>query len=79
MEAGNFDNVLDLARMAYIKRTPGAEALKMGLLPPGVELAPDVQFYVLHLGDGTVIGITDDWNSAYGAMVQNDLTPVSLH
>lgn len=79
METGNFDDVLDLARMAYIKLTPGAEALKMGLLPPGMELSPDVQFYVLHLSDGTVIGITDDWNSAYGAMVQNDLTPVSLH
>jgi hypothetical protein len=79
METGNFDGVYDLAKIAYIKRTPGAEALKMGLLPDGMELPPDVQLYVLHLGDGTVIGITDDWNSAYGAMVQNDLTPVSLH
>ncbi|MGB8601489.1 MAG: DUF1150 family protein [Rhizomicrobium sp.] len=76
---GGFDSALDLAKVAYIKRTPSAEAHRLGLLPPGMVLPPDAQLYVLHLGDGTVIGITDDWNSAYGTMVQNDLTPVSLH
>lgn len=67
------------ARVAYIKPTLCAEATRMGLIPPGINMPPDVQLYVLHLGDGSIIGVTDDWDSAYSAAVQNDLTPLSLH
>ncbi len=67
------------AQVAYIKPTLCAEASRMGLIPPGINMPPDVQLFVLHLGDGSVIGVTDDWNSAYSAAVQNDLTPLSLH
>jgi hypothetical protein len=68
----------DPTRFAYIKLTPSAEVHRMGLVPPGIELPPDAKMYVLHLGDGTIIGLTGDKDSAYGAMVQNELIPVSL-
>lgn len=79
MEFASPRNSFDPARVAYIKPTPWLEASRQGLIPPGINLPSDVKLYVLHLGDGTVIGVTDDWNSAYSAAVQNDLTPVSLH
>jgi hypothetical protein len=69
----------DPARLAYIKPTRSADAHRLGLIPPGIELPPEAMLYVLHLGDGSIIGFTGDRDSAYGAMVQNDLTPVSLH
>jgi hypothetical protein len=38
-----------------------------------------VKLYVLHAVDGSVLGYTDAYDSAYGAAVQNELTPVSVH
>jgi hypothetical protein len=38
-----------------------------------------MKLYVLHAEDGSVLGFTDGYASAYGAAVQNQLTPVSLH
>jgi hypothetical protein len=73
------DSEFDPVRVAYIKPVNGAEAHKLGLIPPGIELPPDATIYVLHLGDGSIIGLTEDRESAYGAMVQNDLIPVTLH
>jgi len=66
-------------RIAYIKPTGSAEAHRLGLIPPGIELPPDHMIYVLHAGDGSVIGVTDDYDAAWGAAVQNEFTPVSLH
>jgi len=66
-------------RIAYIKPTGSDEAHRLGLIPPGIELPPGVKLYVLHAVDGSVLGYTDAYNSAYGAAVQNELTPVSLH
>lgn len=77
--AENFDVSFDPTSVAYIKPTPSAEVHRLGLIPPGIELPPDAKLYVLHLGDGSVIGLTGDKDSAYGAMVQNELTPVALH
>lgn len=69
----------DPSTIAYIKPTKTADAHRMGLIPPGLVLPPDALLYVVHLGDGTVVGFTGDRDSAYGAMVQNNLTPVALH
>jgi len=69
----------DAGRIAYIKPTGSAEAHRLGLIPPGIELPPGSKIYVLHAADGSVLGFTDAWESAYGAAVQNELTPVSLH
>jgi hypothetical protein len=66
-------------RIAYIKPTDAEEAHRLGIIPPGIELPPGVKLYVLHAVDGSVLGYTDAYASAYGAAVQNDLTPVSLH
>ena len=66
-------------RLAYIKPTGAEEAHRLGIIPPGIELPPGVKLYVLHAVDGSVLGYTDAYASAYGAAVQNDLTPVSLH
>ncbi|HEY1614155.1 MAG TPA: DUF1150 family protein [Rhizomicrobium sp.] len=65
--------------LAYIKPTRVDEARRMGILPPGITLPADVKLYVLHAGDGRVLGFTDAWESAYGAAVQNQLTPLSVH
>jgi len=70
---------VDGGRIAYIKPTGSAEAHRLGLLPPGIELPHGVKIYVLHGSDGSVLGFTDTHASAYGAAVQNELTPVSLH
>ncbi|HEY6577739.1 MAG TPA: DUF1150 family protein [Rhizomicrobium sp.] len=66
-------------RIAYIKPTPVGEARKMGILPPGIRIPDDVKLYVLHGSDGRVLGFTDAWETAYGAAVQNELTPLSVH
>ncbi|HEY3778506.1 MAG TPA: DUF1150 family protein [Rhizomicrobium sp.] len=67
------------ARIAYIKPTPAREARKMGILPPGIRIPDNVKLYVLHASDGRVLGFTDAWETAYGAAVENELTPLSVH
>ena len=67
------------ARIAYIKPTGSEEAHRLGIIPPGIELPPGMKLYVLHAVDGSVLGYTDAYASAYGAALQNDLTPVSVH
>jgi hypothetical protein len=69
----------DPARIAYIKPTNSADARKLGIVPPGIQLPEGAMLYVLHATDGTVLGYTDSWDTAYGAAVQNELTPVSVH
>lgn len=66
-------------RIAYIKPTDTEEARRLGIVPPGIQLPQGVKLYVLHALDGSVLGYTDSWDSAYGAAVQNELTPVSVH
>lgn len=66
-------------RLAYIKPTGSDEAHRLGLIPANIELPEGVKLYVLHAEDGSVLGFTDGYASAYGAAVQNELTPVSLH
>jgi len=70
---------LEKARIAYIKPTDSEEAHRLGLLPNNVELPAGTKLYVLHAFDGQVLGYTDAYATAYGAAVQNELTPVSVH
>jgi hypothetical protein len=67
------------ARLTYIKPTGDEEAHRLGLIPAGISLPPGVKLYVLHAVDGSVLGYTDAYASAYGAALQNELTPVSVH
>jgi hypothetical protein len=69
----------DPARLAYIKPTGAEEARKLGILPAGIQVPDGVKLYVLHGSDGRVLGFTDAWASAYGAALQNELTPLSVH
>ena len=66
-------------RIAYIKPTGSDEAHRLGLLPANIDLPDGMKLYVLHAEDGSVLGFTDGYASAYGAAVQNQFTPVSLH
>ncbi len=66
-------------RIAYIKATGSDEAHRLGLIPANVELPQGMKLYVVHAEDGSVLGYTDAYASAYGAAVQNELTPVSVH
>ena len=66
-------------RITYIKPTDSEEAHRLGLIPANIDLPDGVKLYVLHAEDGSVLGFTDGYASAYGAAVQNELTPVSLH
>ena len=70
---------LEKARIAYIKPTDSEEAHRLGLIPMNVELPVGTKLYVLHAFDGQVLGYTDAYATAYGAAVQNELTPVSVH
>lgn len=73
------DDADNPARIAYIKPTNTDEARRLGIVPPGIQLPEGVKLYVLHAIDGRVLGYTDSWDTAYGAAVQNELTPVSVH
>jgi hypothetical protein len=74
-----FEQKLDETRIAYIKPTGSDEAHRLGLIPANIDLPEGTKLYVLHAADGSVLGFTDAWASAYGAAVQNELTPVSVH
>jgi hypothetical protein len=66
-------------RIAYIKPMGAEEAHRLGLIPTHIDLPQCMKLYVLHAEDGSVLGFTDAYASAYGAAVENELTPVSLH
>lgn len=72
-------SLLDPARIAYIKPTGEDEAHRLGIIPAGIKLPQGAKLYVLHAVDGRVLGYTETWNTAYGAAVLNELTPVSVH
>ena len=68
------------ARLAYIKPIALDEARAMGLvIPSEIKLPANVKLYALHAADGTTLGITDNWASAYSAAVQNNFVPLSVH
>ena len=67
-------------RLAYIKAIDLDEAKAMGLvIPSEIKLPANVKLYALHAADGTTLGITDNWASAYSAAVQNNFVPLSVH
>ncbi|HJT44376.1 MAG TPA: DUF1150 family protein [Rhizomicrobium sp.] len=80
-ESDDFDDrqFVVTSRLTYIKPTGSDEAHRLGLLPANIDLPDGMKLYVLHAEDGSVLGFTDGYASAYGAALQNRLTPVSLH
>jgi hypothetical protein len=79
IESEDLDERIAAGRIAYIKPTGSDEAHRLGLIPANIDLPDGMKLYVLHAEDGSVLGFTDGYASAYGAAVQNELTPVSLH
>jgi hypothetical protein len=75
VEAPTYEGV----RLAYIKRIGLSEARALGIIPSDIKLPDGVKLYAIHAADGTPIAIMDNWASAYGAAVQNDFVPVSVH
>ena len=72
--------VFEGARLAYIKAIGLDEAKAMGLVVPSeIRLPNTVKLFALHAADGTTLGITDNWASAYSAAVQNNFVPLSVH
>jgi len=67
------------SRLAYIKPIGANEARALGILPSDIVLPQGVKLYAIHTADGTPIAIMDNWDAAYGAAVQNNYTPVSVH
>ena len=73
------DARLNAGRIAYIKPTGSDEAHRLGIIPPNINLPDGMKLYVLHAVDGSILGYTDAYDSAYGAALQNELTPMSVH
>jgi len=72
--------VFEGTRLAYIKTIDLEEARALGvIIPSEIRLPQGVKLYALHAADGTTLGITDTWASAYSAAVQNNFVPLSVH
>lgn len=78
-----FDNVeaieFEGSQLAYIKPIGADEARALGMIPSDIKLPDGVKLYAIHNADGAPLAIMDTWASAYGAAVQNNLTPLSVH
>lgn len=66
-------------RLAYIKRIDARAARALGILPSDIKLPDGLKLFAIYAADGTPIAIMDNWESAYGAAVQNDFVPMSVH
>jgi hypothetical protein len=72
--------VFEGTRLAYLKTIDLDEARALGVvIPSEIRLPQGVKLYALHAADGTTLGITDTWASAYSAAVQNNFVPLSVH
>lgn len=71
--------LVDPMRLAYIKPMGAKEALALGVVPPGIKLPEGITLYAIHAADGTRLAVMDSWASAYGAAVENEFVPVSVH
>jgi len=72
--------IFEGTRLAYIKSIDIDEARALGVvIPSEIRLPQGVKLFALHAADGTTLGITDTWASAYSAAVQNNFVPLSVH
>jgi hypothetical protein len=72
--------IFEGTRLAYIKTIDIDEARALGVvIPSEIRLPQGVKLFALHAADGTTLGITDTWASAYSAALQNNFVPLSVH
>lgn len=69
----------DPARLVYIKPLDRGEARALGIIPEGIKLPKNVQLFAIHSADGARIAVMDGWDAAYGAALENEFRPVSIH
>ena len=67
------------AKLAYIKKIGGEDARAQGFIPSDVKIPKGITLYAIHAADGTPIAIMDNRDAAFGAALQNDLIPLSVH
>jgi hypothetical protein len=63
--------------LAYLRKVTSDE-LK-GRFPGMPDIAPGLELWALFAANGQPILLTDERDSAIGAAMQNQLTPVSIH
>lgn len=71
--------VFEGTRLAYIKPIGAGEAQAQGLIPKDAHIPRGTKLFTVHAADGTPFAITDSWAGAYGAAVQNEMVPLSVH
>ncbi|MGQ0741674.1 MAG: DUF1150 family protein [Alphaproteobacteria bacterium] len=71
--------LVEATRLAYIKPMGAAEAYALRIVPDDMDLPKDFTLYAIHAADGTRLAVMENWEAAYGAALENELVPVSLH
>ena len=67
-------------RFVYIKPIKLEDAKALGFsVTSDIKLPKNVTLYALNAADGTTLGITDNWEAAYGAALENNYVPLSVH
>lgn len=67
------------ARLAYIKSIGEREARALGVIPSDIKVPSDFHLYAIHAADGTPLAIVENRDAAFGAALQNELVPLSVH
>ncbi|PSM16616.1 DUF1150 domain-containing protein [Nitratireductor sp. StC3] len=63
--------------VAYLRKVSSDEL--RGRYPGLPDMAPGLELWALFAANGQPIMLTDERESALGAAIQNDLTPLSIH
>ena len=63
--------------LAYLRKVKSEDLTER--FPGMPEIAPGLELWALFAADGRQILLTDERDSAIGAAMQNQLTPVSIH
>ncbi|MVA96885.1 DUF1150 family protein [Nitratireductor sp. CAU 1489] len=63
--------------VAYLRKVSSDDL--RGRYPGLPDMAPGLELWALFAANGQPIMLTDERESALGAAIQNDLTPLSIH
>ena len=67
------------ARLAYITTIDERKARDLGIIPSEIKIPEGLKLYALHAADGTTLAVMDSRDAAYGAALENELIPLSVH
>ncbi len=77
MTASEERNILTDAELAHLKEIDSDEL--RGKFPGMPEIEPGTKLWAVFAADGRPIMLTDARDTALAGVLQNDLTPVSIH